>query len=85
MNGRIFKSDFSSSEELITLRIARWVLVRKEFSNSCLNDILINWESWMRCGLIKVRRTIHRSPLLIGVFKFNFDGVAKGKLGLVEI
>lgn len=42
----------------IDLRVAKWVLVRKEFSNFNLNDILFNWEDCMGCGPSKVRRSV---------------------------
>lgn len=42
---RIFRGNSSSIVELtsrVSLRIAKWVLVRREFFNSNLNDILFN-------------------------------------------
>ena len=44
-NDRVFRNVSSTSEELvasISLMIANWALVRKEFSNFSLNDILFN-------------------------------------------
>lgn len=54
MNDRIIRGSSSSSIDLIprvALRIAKWALVRKKFSNVHLNDILENWEACMGCGL----------------------------------
>lgn len=40
---------------MVSLRIAKWVLVRKEFVNIMMNDILFNWEAYIACGLMKER------------------------------
>ena len=61
-NDKIFRVAFSSSVELITsitMRIAKWALVRKEFSNFYLDEVFVNWESCLGCGPIKVRGTAH--------------------------
>ncbi|XXG72211.1 hypothetical protein AAC387_Pa07g1359 [Persea americana] len=84
MNDRIFKRSSLLLTDLvsrITLRIVEWALVRKEFSNFSLNDILLNWEACMGCGFSKVRRSIPWSPPPIGVLKFNVDGASSGKPG----
>lgn len=84
-NDRIFKcSSFSSAADLISsigMRIAKWALVRKEFSNFSLNAILIDWEACMECGPFKLRRFVVWSPLSLGVLKFNVDGAAQRKTG----
>ena len=69
----------------LTLRIAKWALIRKEFSNFSLNDILLNWKAWMGCRPSKVRRVVLWSPPSPGVFKFNVDGATRGKQGLAGI
>ena len=43
---------------LINLRIAKWALIKKEFSNFSLDDILHNWEACMGCGMIKIRKSV---------------------------
>ena len=56
-----FKGSSSTSAELIskiTSTIAKWALGKKEFSNFCLHDILINWESYLGCDPVKVRKSI---------------------------
>ena len=48
MNDRIFKGSFSSLVKLVsktTLMVAKWAMVRGEFSNFTLNDIISNWEA----------------------------------------
>ena len=83
-NDRIFRGSSSLSHELISrvaLKITKWALVRKEYFNFNLNDILFNWEACMGCGLIKVRRSVPWSPPPTGALKFNVDGVSRGKLG----
>ena len=83
-NNRIFRGLSLTSAELIskiTLAIAKWALDRKEFFNFCLYDILINWELCMRCGPVKVRKSILWSPPHVSLFKFNVDGAARGKPG----
>lgn len=60
-NDLIFWGSSMSSADLasrIALRVAKWVMVRKEFSNFNLNDILFNWEACMGCGPSKVRRSV---------------------------
>lgn len=45
-NGRIFRGFSSSVAMLITevsIRVVKWVLIRKEFENLNMNDILSNW------------------------------------------
>lgn len=34
----------------ISVSIARWALIMKEFSNFYRDDIILNWEAWMECG-----------------------------------
>ena len=45
INDRIFQGAYASLLELIeviTLRVAKWALLRREFSNFSLNAILLN-------------------------------------------
>lgn len=77
-NDGIFWGSSSSLANVIlklALRIAKWALARKDFSNLSLNDILFYWESCMGCGLIKERRLILWSTPPIWVLKYNVDGV----------
>ena len=69
----------------VTLTIANWALVRKEFSNFNLNDILFSWEACMGSGSTTVRRTVSWSPPPHGVLKFNVDGATRGKPGPMGI
>ena len=85
---KIFKGDFSSLLVLInriSMRIAKWALIRKECSNFSLNDFLLNWEVCMGCRPSEVRRVVLWSPPSHGVFKFNVDGATRGKPGLAGI
>eukprot|EP00268_Persea_americana_P068029 TRINITY_DN9427_c0_g3_i1.p1 TRINITY_DN9427_c0_g3~~TRINITY_DN9427_c0_g3_i1.p1 ORF type:complete len:256 (+),score=22.30 TRINITY_DN9427_c0_g3_i1:1157-1924(+) len=87
-NNRIFKGTFSSLSnlvDLITMRIAGWALIRKEFSNFSIDDITVNWEACMGCGPSKMRIYVHWSPSPIGMLKFNVDGAARGKPGPASI
>jgi hypothetical protein len=61
--------------------MAKWAMVRKEFSSFSINDIYVNWKACMVCGLPKVRRSTLCSPPPLGVLKFNVDGATKGKSG----
>lgn len=83
-NERIFKSMSPSIIEklasVVHLRIVKRALIRKEFGNITLNDILLNWEACMGCGPRKVRRLVYWSPPPFVVFKFNIDGAARGKM-----
>lgn len=62
---------------MVSLRIAKWALVRKEFSNIRLHAILYNWEACMVIRSRDEKRLIHWSPPL-RVLKFNVDGAARG-------
>lgn len=76
-NNRIFRVTSSILVDMIsrvTFRIAKWSLIRKEFSNVNLDNILFNWEASMRYSWIKERRLVHWSFLSMGVLKFNVDG-----------
>lgn len=77
-NDGIFRGSSSSLANVIpklALRIAKWALARKEFSNLTINDILFYWESCMGCGLIKERRLILCSAPPSWVLKYDVDGV----------
>ena len=83
-NDRIFRGISSPLVKLIegvTLRIAKWAMVRKEFSTFSINNIFVNWEACMVCGLPKVRRSTLCSPPPLSVLKFNVDGATRGKPG----
>ena len=58
----------------ISLRIAKWALVKKEFANISMNDIFFDWKACTACGVIKEKRVVTRSLLPIGVMEFNEDG-----------
>lgn len=82
MNDRIFRGSSCSVSDLVskvTLRIAKWALVRKEFWNFNLNDILFNWEACMGYCPFKERRFVSWYPPPIEVLKFNVDGASRGK------
>ena len=83
-NNKVFKGTFSSLTnliDLITMRIARWALIRKEFSNSSIDDITVNWKTCMGCGPSKMRIYVHWSPTPMGMLKFNVDGAAREQSG----
>ena len=87
-NKRIFKSTSSLVEELIfkiTITVAEWALVRKEFSNFSLNDVFVNWEAYMGCGPTKERMSILWSLPPLDMLKFNVDGDARCKPGPASI
>lgn len=51
----IFSSYSCSNEALIysvKLGIVKWALVRREFINIKLNDILFNWEASVLCSAV---------------------------------
>ena len=87
-NDRIFKGVSSSLLVLInriSMRIAKWALIRKKCCNFSLNDILLNWEVCMGCRPNKVRRVVPWSPPSPGVLKFNADRAARDNPGLAGI
>ena len=82
-NERISKGTSLTSELIsqVTLKIARWALARKKFSNLNMNDLLSNWGACMVCCPLKERRSVFWSPPPNGVLKFNVDGASRGKPG----
>lgn len=63
----IFREVASSRENfisLVSLRIARWAITRKELSNIEFHEI--NKEACKICGQIEERRTVPWSPPPIG-------------------
>lgn len=82
-NERIFKSMSPSIIEklalVVHLRIVKRALIRKEFGNITLNDILLNWEACMGCGPRKVRRLVYWSPPPFVVCKFNIEELLEAK------
>lgn len=72
----------------VNLRIAKCVVVRKEFSNLNLNDIyiLLDWEACMCCGQGRGKRVIRWWSPAPGVLKFNVDGAfIEASWGLQEL
>ena len=67
--------------EGVTFRIAKWALVRKEYSEFSTNDIFVNWKACMVCGPLKVKRSTLWSSPPLGVLTFNVDGATRGKPG----
>lgn len=57
-------------------------IVRNEFSNFNLNDVLFNWKTCTGSGLFKERRLVPWSSPPFGVLKFNVHGALMGKPGL---
>lgn len=48
---------------VLSLRIAKWILVRKDFNDFCMNDILFNWELAWRMGWLGIRVLSYGRPL----------------------
>ena len=74
----------SSLEVLIsktTFGIAKWALIRKEFSEFSFDDILSNSGACMGCCSHEERRSVPWNPSPYGVLKFNVDGASRGKPG----
>lgn len=92
MHGRILPfviiSTSSLVEDLIvmvSLKIMKWELLRKEFMIIKLNEILFTWKTLMKCGPFKERRLILWSLASLNMLKFNVDGVSEGKLEAARI
>lgn len=69
-NDKIFQR-WSLLEDFIlvlNLRIAKWILVRKDFNDFCVNDILFNWELAWRMGWLSIRVSSYGCPLHSGSF-----------------
>lgn len=82
-NSRIFLGSSFSVANLIStvaIRIAKWALVRKEFSISSMDDNLSNWEACMGCGSIQMRRVVPWSPSIWG-FKVQCGWCFQGQMG----
>lgn len=65
----------------VELRIAKWALLRKEFRNTSLDNIIHNCKVCMFCAPLVARKApVHRRPPSIRVFffflKFNVVGAA---------
>lgn len=85
---RLFYDASSSTRELIALinlRIAKRVLIKKEFSNFSPDDMLYNQEPCMGCGLIQIWKSVFWSSPPLKMFTFNVDGATKGKPGPARI
>lgn len=66
----------------IVCEINSWVLVKKEFSNCSLNDMV---RDWVTC-ITNLNNANHVpslswNPLEVEIYKFNFDGASSGNLG----
>lgn len=86
-NEKTFRDSSLSTKNLISmvsLRIAKWALVRKEFSNIRLHVILYYWEACIVIGSCDEKRLIHWSPPPLRVLKFNVDGAARGKTQFLQ-
>lgn len=66
-------------------KIAIWVLTIKEFNNFKLNEIILNWEACITCGVSKWRKLISWTLPPSGFLKFNINGVVRGKQGPVSV
>ena len=84
MNATIFRGISSPLVKLIecvTLRVAKWAIVRNEFFNFSINDIFVNWEACTVSGPPRLRRSTLWSPPPLGVLIFSVDGAKRGKPG----
>lgn len=61
---------------LFWLTIAKWVVIRKEFKDIHVNDILFFWESCMSCGMTRKMRVILWFLPSHSIFKFNVEWAA---------
>lgn len=52
-----------------------------EFSNLKVSNMFYNWEPCMGCSVPKVNKSIIGNHPPRGFFKFNVDGVTRGKPG----
>ena len=88
INDRIFNRKESSWEVLlasVTLRIAKWACVRKEFLDIKIDDIVQSWEPCLKMRVCQKKRKVFWHSPPTGTLKFNVDGVAKGNVGLAGI
>lgn len=67
---------------VVDLRVAKWLLVRKEFINVKIDEVIHNWEPCMKCGPTRERIASLWNPPPLGSLKFNVDVSARGKFGL---
>lgn len=77
--------DMDGLVSMTGLRLARWLVVRKEFSNVKIDDVIHNCGACMRCGLIKNRIVAISNPPSIGSLKLNIGGATWGKPSIVGI
>lgn len=70
---------------VVDLRVAKWLLVRKEFINVRIDEVIHNWEACMKCGPTRESiASIWNPPPLgsLNSLKFNVDVAARGKFSL---
>lgn len=79
-----FRARATSTMDLIAatfIESPKWAMVRKEFVNFTMNDIVYNWEASLSCGGSKKKRVVSWSPPFPRRLKLNVDGVVRDKLG----
>lgn len=83
-NDRVFR-DFLHVDALllvVDLGVAKWLLVRKEFINVKIDEVIHNWQACMKCGPTRESIASLWNPPPLGSLKFNVDVAARGKFGL---
>lgn len=66
----------------IICKISYWVLVKKEFSNCSLNDMVRDWVTCVKdLNIVHHMPSLCWNPLEVGLYKVNFDGASCGNLG----
>lgn len=84
-NNGIFKNVYSTSQDLrafIHARIAKWALLKREFYNLSMTDILFNWRGLlMGCGLSKEGRVVAWSNPQMGCWNLMLIGLLEGSRG----
>eukprot|EP00268_Persea_americana_P052902 TRINITY_DN59513_c0_g1_i1.p1 TRINITY_DN59513_c0_g1~~TRINITY_DN59513_c0_g1_i1.p1 ORF type:complete len:120 (-),score=15.26 TRINITY_DN59513_c0_g1_i1:655-1014(-) len=86
-NDRIFRNVVASFQEVlnsVNARRGKWAMLKNQLENLNL-DSIHNCEGVLVCGPFKERKQGRRSPPLMGLFLFNVDMAARGKLGLASI
>lgn len=84
-NNGISKNVYSTSQDLrafIHARIAKWALLKREFYNLSMTDILFNWRGLlMGCGLSKEGRVVAWSNPQMGCWSLMLIGLLEGSRG----